>query len=289
MSAGVRGARPSFGSATSPVFEPRVLEHPAFSVFEPLVLERLLALRRFPEPRELCGLTRGIASSIEPWFAFAEQDDARLQAAGGFDALIANSLHIPTRRALHHDLLGALIWLHFPALKTEIHRLQLVSGAGSRSPLQNAATHLDESGVLVVSSDSALFVALADLDWRGLFWDERERLLRTTRFLSFGHGLLDSLRAPHPRLMGKALCVHVSDAQLALGASALRVLVDREAAPRLAEFLSEPARLQPLPVLGVPAWSSGQTREFYEDERYFQRKRSRARPRVARPWLGLNR
>jgi hypothetical protein len=270
--------------------EPPLLgEHPAFSVFESVVHERLRALGRFPEPHELGALAEGVPRSLEPWFDFGLQDDARLAAAGGFDALIADSARIPTRRGLHHDLLGALIWLHFPALKTALHRVQLAGGAGPRGPSGNAATHLDESGVLVVSSDAGVFEALSELRWRQVFWEQRTALQRSTRFIAFGHGLLDSLRDPHPRLMGKALFVLARSGQLELATAELRVLLDRELARGLSAFLVAPARLQPLPVLGVPGWSGQQSADYYRNERYFQVVRSRARPRARGQWLELSR
>jgi len=42
--------------------------------------------------------------------------------------------------------------------------------------------------------------------------------------------------------------------------------------------LSEPARLHPLPVLGVPGWSDNQSRAYYQDPHYFRTARQRARP-----------
>jgi Protein of unknown function (DUF3025) len=266
----------------------RWLEHPAFSVIESVVRERLARLEHFPEPSELRGLAAGVSSALEPWFDFVPQDDARLEAVGGFDALIAESGLIPTRLELHHDLLGALIWLHFPALKTAIHRAQLAGSAAPRGPRENAATHFDESGVLVVSSDSSVFEALADLKWLEVFWQRRAALQRTTRFIAFGHGLLDSLREPHPKLMGKALFVHVPAAQLELSAAQLRVLLDQQLARRLARFLSEPARLHPLPVLGIPGWSAQQSEAFYRNEQYFRVARLRPRAVVAAAWLELS-
>ena len=48
-------------------------------------------------------------------------------------------------RPRYHDLFGALIWLHFPLLKTAIHQAQLAIEGGRRGARENAATHLDES------------------------------------------------------------------------------------------------------------------------------------------------
>jgi hypothetical protein len=259
----------------SGAFETHFLEHPAFSIIEPVVRQRLRALARFPSPSELPELARGMPGQTEPWFAFEVEDSARVREAGGFDRFIASTARIPTRQGSYHDLFGALIWLHFPLLKSAIHGIQLSGQAGRRGARENAATHLDESGVLVVSSDPSVFHGLAALDWPGVLWDRRAELHETTRFLSFGHGLLEALRVPHPRLMSMALFVRVSPCRLGLESSELRGFVDRELARHLPEFLLEPARLQPLPALGVPGWSTAQSAEFYRNEQYFRRSRHR--------------
>jgi hypothetical protein len=263
-------------------------DHPAFSVLEASVRARLLSLDHFPEPHELRGLARGLPSALSPWFDFVEQDRAELAAAGSFDRLLAKTNSVPTRSHSFHDLLGALIWLHFPALKTAIHHAQLASDPAARGPRENAATHLDESGVLVLSSESTFFEELAALEWTRVFWERRAELQQTTRFLVFGHGLLDALRDPHPRLMGMALFAHIPRDRLTLAASDFRLFIDAALASRLPAFLSEPALLAPLPVLGVPDWSPNQSRVYYQDERYFRTVRRRARaPRPAR-WLELD-
>ncbi|HEY0463632.1 MAG TPA: DUF3025 domain-containing protein [Polyangiaceae bacterium] len=262
-------------------------QHPAFSVIDPRVRERLLALDHFPGPNELRELAQGLKVAIPPWFDFQVQDQAQLAAAGGFDRSLSNTSLVPTRVGSFHDLLGALIWLHFPALKTSIHRLQLAAGAAARGPSENAATHLDESGVLVLSTEPSIFQALSALEWPEVFWERRVELGQTTRFLVLGHGLLDSLRDPHPRLMGKALFARIEVGQLGLADADFRVFLDGALAGPLPGFLSDPARLEPLPVLGIPGWSKHQSRAYYEDERYFRRARLRPRASSAPSWLEL--
>jgi hypothetical protein len=264
------------------------LAHPAFAVFEQAVRARLATWPHFPAPSELSQLGRDVPRALEPWFEFAAQDQAELDAAGGYDRAIAKTSRIPTRVGSFHDLLGALIWLHFPALKTAIHQAQSSLCSGLRGPRENAATLCDESGVLVLSREPRMFEALAGLAWVDLFWTQRRALAESTRFVCFGHGLLDALRARHPRLMGKALFVRVSAEQLALEASALRVFIDGALAPRLSAFLGDPERLAPLPVLGVPGWAPAQTRAFYEDTSYFMTARARPRPARAPAWLDLS-
>lgn len=262
-------------------------DHPAFAVIESSVRSKLLSLDHFPAPHEFRALTQGLSHALSPWFDFAEQDSAQLLAAGSFDRLLAGTELVPTRPNSFHDLFGALIWLHFPALKTAIHLAHLAGHPKSRGPRENAATHLDESGVLVLGCEPSIFEALSALRWVEVFWQRRAQLRQTTRFLVFGHGLLDCLREPHPRLMGKALFARVSPAQLALDSTEFRVLVDAALAKGLSEFLGEPACLEPLPVLGVPGWSPNQSRSYYEDERYFRIARQRARAPSVPRWLEL--
>jgi|SRR6478735_4326622 len=263
-------------------------DHPAFAVLDPCVRSRLLALDHFPAPHELRGLTRDLPSALPPWFDFAEQDRAQLLEAGSFDRLLARTKSIPTRLHSFHDLLGGLIWLHFPALKTAIHQAQLAGEPAARGPRENAATHLDESGVLVLSSEPTFFESLTALDWVRVFWERRAQLSQTTRFLVFGHGLLDSLRDPHPRLMGMALFARITHEHLLLGDTEFRLFSDAALARRLPEFLSEPGLLAPLPVLGVPDWSANQSRAYYEDQRYFRTVRQRPRAQSAARFLVLD-
>lgn len=270
----------------SAAFDARFLEHPAFSSFDG-VGERLCALGHFPEPYELSSLAPANSGEETLGFEFEREDAARVRAAGSFDRYIAASGRVPTRPGSYHDLCGALVWLHFPRLKTAIHELQLSAPDSARGPSQNAATHLDESGVLVASSERAVFHALARLEWPELFWQRRAELLETTRFVGFGHGLLDALRAPHPGLLGMALFVLVGPAELALSPPRFRQVLDRELARRLADFLREPARLRPLPLLGIPGWSREQSPEFYGNERYFRRARQRPRSEAELSYLTL--
>jgi len=266
---------------------PRSFDHPAFSVLEQSVRERLHSLGHFPTPEEFLALARGIPNAIPTWFGFAAQVQSELVAAGGFDCSLARTSFVPTRVGSFHDLLGGLIWLHFPALKTAIHRAQLAGRAGARGPAENAATHFDESGVLVVSTEPNMFESLAALEWRRVFWERRAELQQTTRFLVFGHGLLDALRDPHPHLMGKALFVQVAADRFGLGRSEFRVFLDGALAGMVPGFLSEPSRLQPLPVLGVPEWSPNQSRSYYEDAHYFRPARQRTRAPKAVRWIDL--
>ena len=272
-------------------FGPRVLAHsfahPAFSVLDASVRARLSSLDHFPAPSELRALAEGLPNALTPWFDFAQQERAELLAAGGFDRFLAQSSLVPTRVGSFHDLLGALIWLHFPALKTAIHRAQLAGDPAARGPRENAATHLDESGVLVLSCEPRIFQSLSALSWLEVFWERRAELQASTRFLVFGHGLLDALRDPHPRLMGKALFGSVAPARLALSDSEFRLFVDDALAARLPGFLREPACLEPLPVLGVPDWSPNQARAYYEDERYFRTVRQRPRGTSAMRFVEL--
>jgi len=266
-------------------FDTAFLSHPACAMFEPALCSSLRRLPRFPEPEALFELAQQHALPRGLGFRFTLEDAEKVRERGGFDAFIAAERAIPTRRNSYHDLLGSLVWLHFPALKTALHELQL-GGSGPRSQAQNAVTHLDESGLLVVSRKPSIFEAIAGLSWSEVFWERRAELAETTRFLGFGHGLLDSLRCPHPALMGKALFVRVTQAELDLPLAELRPLIDRELASHVPRFLQHPRQLFPLPVLGIPGWTAKQDAAYYEDTRYFRRRKREGAPLPA-AWVDL--
>ena len=185
---------------------------------------------------------------------------------------------VATRAGNRHDLFNALVWLAFPLSKAVINRRHCAAfrsaqarGATRRGALRDALTQFDECGVVVLGSQSALWEDIRRHLWRKVFVDRRDDLVRTTRFLVFGHASHDALGAPFIGLCGKALFLDVDDGWF------LRPPVDQiaDADARLACFLGAadltPRDLQPLPLLGIPgATPENQVASYYEDERQFR-------------------
>ena len=185
---------------------------------------------------------------------------------------------IATRPGDRHDLFNALIWLAFPLAKAALnlrHHETLVAtraaGSGARGPLRDALTQFDECGVVVAGAASDLWQALCAHRWRELFVDRREELLRSTRFIVFGHASHDALAAPYLGLCGKALFVEVDAAWLDLPATAALASLDVRLAALFDTGEFSPRDWQPLPLLGIPgATADNEQPDYYDDTRQFR-------------------
>ena len=171
-----------------------------------------------------------------------------------YEAFIARTGSVPTRDNLH-DLFNGLMWLQQPVLKQGLNRMQAAhiaaNGVGpTRGALRDALTLFDEHGALWPDAPPALAQALVARDWHALFITHRA-LWRDTRFVVFGHALLEQL-ACAPR---KALTAHV-----ALGDPLAWSAGQWAAKPFL-----------PLPVLGIPGWwAANEDPAFYVDSQVFR-------------------
>jgi len=195
------------------------------------------------------------------------------------DAAYETHIHatgrVPTRAATAasaHDLLNALVWLRWPRLKAALNARQAaeIARAGVqpvRGAARDAATLIDESGLVLASDDPAVFEALATRQWRRLFVDRRAHWQRSVVAHLVGHALLDKLARPY-----KAITAHVI---VLAGRFDTPAALDEAAAHWVAQPDLAPCRLLPLPVLGIPGWWPANARpDFYDDATVFRPLRS---------------
>ena len=189
-------------------------------------------------------------------------------AAGGdaYEHHIARTGEVPSR-ANRHDFFNALVWLAFPRIKARLNALQAeaiaAAGVGDRrGPLRDAATLIDENGVLLVTHRGDLVEALRRRDWREVFVVQRAAWHGAIKPLVFGHALMDKLVAPY-----KAITAHVLP--VPLPAQAPEAEVDASVAVALDGTLT-PRALLPLPVLGIPGWAHNDNAGYYDDEAVFR-------------------
>ena len=95
---------------------------------------------------------RGVATAGGLPVDFVAPDDA---GAAAYEAHIAATGRVPTRENAH-DLFNALAWLAFPLTKAALNARQAAELArdgvrGSRGPVRDAATLIDESGLLLAA------------------------------------------------------------------------------------------------------------------------------------------
>jgi len=184
---------------------------------------------------------------------------------------------VPTRPESRHDLLNALAWLAFPRTKARLnamHAAEIPAEGGRRGRKRDLLTLLDEGGVIVECADRALLEMMRGFRWKELFWDNRERVLRSMRFVVLGHGVLDKASQPWPGVACKALPVSPGGSLDALAAEALAALPPR----------ATPRDLPVVPIFGYPGWHPESERpEFYDDTRYFRPSRARETRDTALP------
>lgn len=208
------------------------------------------------------------------------------RAPAGYEEQVFASGEVPTRSGDWHDFFNALAWCAWPRSKSACNRLHLAelraraaAGLTGRGPRRDALTQFDECGIVVVTSDAGIAELLASHTWHEAFWQRRARLLKTTRFLVFGHGSWDQLRAPFFGLCAKALYRVVSDEWHNLDERTRLSDTDAWLAGRLCAQIQHltPRDFSPLPLLGIPGVvPDSESEDYYLDTRQFRPKRTHA-------------
>ncbi|MDB5794919.1 MAG: hypothetical protein JWR25_1298 [Noviherbaspirillum sp.] len=203
---------------------------------------------------------------------------SELPAGTAYEAFISATGCVPTRANLH-DFLNALVWLTFPGIKVRLNALQAaeISRAPQaqtpRGKIRDAATIFDENAALLVTRSSDLIDALRAHHWQEAFMARRAEFESVCEVWLFGHALMEKLVAPYKAITAHALPVVAEPGYFSLSDRGKTEWLDQTVARHLSKGLAT-SELTPLPVLGVPGWWPGQTREFYADTTVFRGKRS---------------
>jgi hypothetical protein len=254
------------------------LAHPAFAP-----LGRWLAVSTSPPLAMLNAWAReaGIALSVGRPLCFVAPSGTR-QSAIDYERRVVERGEVTTRPNNSHDVWNALAWLAFPRLKTAINAIHVAAATAptgnARNQARDAATLLDEYGLIVACAEADLLALWRAHAWRELFWTRRADVLRAMRVAAIGHGLLQKLLTPFPGITGRALVVSVDTAGLPDDSPALAARLDAAAAARLRDygprFVS--ASLPPLPVAALPGWDPGGDdlgERRFDDESVFRPRR----------------
>lgn len=202
-----------------------------------------------------------------------------------YEAHIFSTGEVPTRTegtGARHDLYNALVWLRWPLSKARLNALHVQERARGepvcgRGAERDAATLLDENGLVWVGEDVGLESALRDFDWPTVFAARRHELSTKVRIAVFGHALLQKLEAPFKGITAHALtlCMPVDSPHEA---------VDGALATRLQAQSLSARSLCPLPVMGLPGWSADNENPcFYDDPQVFRRGRLRGVKTIMSP------
>jgi hypothetical protein len=188
----------------------------------------------------------------------------------GYERMIFDAGQVATRTegpGTLHDFANALVWLAFPRLKARLNALHVdaqtgPNGSGRRGGVRDRATLFDESGAFVLTQNPELANLMRGFAWRELFVKRRAAWPDQIRVLIVGHALLEKLRAPYKSICAQAW---VLDCPTSIADNEL----DRHAARMLnPESL---AALTPVPLMGIPGWSSANhDPAFYNDSKVFR-------------------
>lgn len=199
-----------------------------------------------------------------------------LEAADYYEMHIGTTGEIPTRSRNWHDWFNALAWLAWPQSKAALnarHVRAIQQGEVQRGPRRDAATLLDECGVIVACSAPSLGQALDDMQWQKLFVDQRAAWGRQIAAYTLGHAIFEVGLQPHLGWCGKALLLEVEEAFFSWNETAQRQHLDAQLATLLADdnWLISPRQLWPLPLLGIPGWwPANEEPAFYDNTDYFR-------------------
>jgi len=227
------------------------MHHPAFAPWRHRLVDGMPQLAQLD--RWACDGALALDNGMPLRFVASARSSAQ-----AYERAIAERGEVGIRPGNWHDAFNALVWLALPRTKCALNARHVAGSAGAlalhaRTRVGDAATLLDESGLLLACADDALIDLLRRHAWRELFVDARLRVEAGFVPLIVGHGLLDKLRAPFRGITAQVLVVPRGTATASLDAPTIAAL-DAAAAACIHAPLWQPAMLTPLPLAGLPGW-----------------------------------
>lgn len=198
----------------------------------------------------------------------------------GYESRIYERGELGFREHNWHDLFNVLTWLTFPRSKAAMnarHYAALPRDAAvnghRRGALRDALTLLDESGLIVVSSNPGLLQMIREFRWKPLFWERRQAVLAHMHFLPFGHALCEKALDPYIGMTAHGLLLDVDAGYFELPAAERLARIDLRVAQLLDDQRTFQAttELSPVPLLGIPGWhDDNRCAGFYDNHGYFR-------------------
>ena len=272
--------------------------NPDFAAHSPAFVplhEHVLALRggAFPDCEDLNRLLTQrnvpVTNADGLPLRFVVQEERLAAFEDGYEPRIFLRGEVQLRAGNWHDLFNALVWLAFPLTKAALnarhfHALarQRTDGPRNRNRLQDALTLFDEGGVIVATSNPALYELLAGHCWNELFWRRRAEVDQNMRFYLFGHGLFEKMLQPFIGVTGRGIACTVAADFFALPLARQLDELDKEVAARIADKARDIAAREftAVPLLGIPGWCPDNAREnYYANTAYFRPARKATTPR----------
>jgi len=228
----------------------------------------------------LAGLEQPVGVQQGHNLHFVPQESGKIGFESQYEPRCYLTGEVQTRPENWHDFFNALVWFTFPKAKAAINTRhyralahELDANSSQRGRVRDMATLLDESGVIVVSANSALAELLKTFQWKELFWHRRKELHGAMDFYIFGHGLYEKSLQPYIGMTGQGLILNVEAEFFAWTHEMQLSYLDTKVAEYLnnPEHCLNPRELHPVPLLGLPGWSADNEREaYYDNTSYFR-------------------
>lgn len=256
---------------TSPIFAPLHLLQPQLDTYlDWPSLDDLNQLKNTLNP-SICtqsGHPIHFIQNIPQPAVFSDRYEPKIYQAG----------HIQTRTQNWHDFFNALVWMIFPRTKAALNHIhyQTMQQKNShlqsqRGPLRDAATLLDESGVVVLSSSNKLTQLLKNRSWKELFWQNRRSVQANMKFFVLGHAIFEKSLKPYVGMTAKGVFLQVDEAYFQQPLVTQLDLLDTRLANFTQQALNKPTDLSPVPILGYPGWSKeNNVCTYYDNTNYFR-------------------
>lgn len=228
----------------------------------------------------LIELTPGLQSAGGAPLVFTDSTRVYAEGAGlSYETNIFRHGHISTRTKCWHDFFQALVWATFPHTKIWLNarhamatEQRLVRGVSQRSPEENALTLFDESGAVILCSDSKMLASIRAFKWHELFWRRRADLHASLRCVVVGHALYEKLLLPYIGLTAHCTLLAIAPALWPQIKHATITELDALVHAHLSNIDELQPRLwNPFPILGLPGWYPANNEEsFYKNSMYFR-------------------
>lgn len=201
---------------------------------------------------------------------FNESYEARIYLTGEIQA-----------RHNWHDFFNALVWFTFPQTKAVINALHYRQGLQrhlnherTRTALENTLTLFDESGAIILCSQTEFLHSIQNHDWKTLFWHQRKLVTQHLQCFIFGHGLYEKALNPYPGMTAQSILVVVKPEFFQWDLARQLYYADSYVAQWLTDthVLKNSHNLQPFPLLGMPEWDKNNREEYYDNKKYFREK-----------------
>jgi len=231
-----------------------------------------LDFRQWPQLSDYQSLFKQSKTGIQPIAQASEISRFEDQ----YEPRVFLKQELQTRTENWHDFFNAMIWLKFPHSKQALNKRHYEAArqreAGSnRSSLENRLTQFDECGAVIVAASEKPLQLIRNHQWQELFIEQAALFREDIRCIVFGHAIFE--KALKPYIGMTCHCLMLADpALLTTLKEGHNESLDRTIADYwLKQPATQPERLQPLPLLGIPGYWPKQDRAFYDNEKYFRK------------------